>query len=289
MSRIGFDEAKTVGELAGVADFGIDMGVYKCSPLVFQLIKKIDAKRPFSWHRLTHILNKAGRGSVYPLEDDDWGIVERPSDIETLTDHKRHLALKEFSLCEFDQHLLGDLYRKCAPIITENDKPVSFWVSMVFVLSILGTALIAIPYSIVSLLGVILLVPVFIGLPVVQNLPKVPSYFENLNKLSVPIFISAIGLALVADTLLSGKVNVFVLVVVVLCLSAYWALERLQTESDPSYFLLESRVLVSLLAIALCVFMPASFALIILAIYTAALTAFKGIKNHGLPSLPVRE
>ncbi len=99
----GFDPDKMIRTVNNQSSFGYDIGLYKCSPLVFKLIEKVSQAKGFSWKQLLTAMTRSGLGVVETTESLDWSIIESNEDIAVIESLESNKVVCEIDWNELDR------------------------------------------------------------------------------------------------------------------------------------------------------------------------------------------
>ncbi|MEE4244790.1 MAG: hypothetical protein V2I33_05235 [Kangiellaceae bacterium] len=64
--------------------YGYDLGVYKCSPIIFSIIGKLTKNSLLSWNKVHSVFSRAKRSLITHVENQFWGVIETKQDVKHL-------------------------------------------------------------------------------------------------------------------------------------------------------------------------------------------------------------
>ncbi len=108
---------------------GVDLGIYKCSPLIFKVIKQFNIKKKLNWNQLLYVIARRKQGAVCATKSNNWGIINHYHDIDIYEKHQQYLKAQKVKRHTFEKKWLLPLDKLFVALMMKIGESPKIWLS----------------------------------------------------------------------------------------------------------------------------------------------------------------
>ncbi|MCO7223693.1 hypothetical protein [Pleionea sp. CnH1-48] len=286
LSRLHYSRGRIVAKrTSDDCKSGTDIGVYKCTPIIFKLIERMPKNRPLNWHQMMLVMSRADRALVFPTKQNQWGVIETAIDVDMISQLKCEQQVNKLPLSRLDHEVLSPLFHKAMAEMVKHKVEAPLLLNSVMSAMLLGLAMMMIGQWVVGVIGAVIAAVAFLCLPLLKLLPG-DIEFKWPERSHAPLLILTLQVS--ANVMLASSMGLVLWHLVGLLMiaaSAYWVYESLHAADDLPEGLAGSNKLALASAILVTAIVPAALALLIVGGFAVAHIALR-FKHQGSLLLP---